>query len=207
MLRQSPQNRRCFQHFALLYIDRDGQLCHETSPSISVDSVTTVLSPQVISKFLKAVAESEGGSYAARAPVLDHRPRILPASFAPRVPNVGEQGPTFQRQGELWNEEHSSAIQTTTPPAIDKGLLRRYYEQAFETLQQTNCRVVAKAWVKMIEPRKKLQFPYNGRKIVEGKTIQFSPEETKPPWWPPGVRHREPDHLPKTGKKIVFICR
>lgn len=207
MLRQPLQHRKSCQHFALIYIDQNGQLCYETSPSISGDSVTTVLSPQVLSRFLKAVAESEGDSYATRWPVLDKRSRILPASFALREPDVGEQGLSFQRRGKLWNGEHSSAIQTIASPAIDKGMLRRFYEQAFETLQQTSCRIIAKAWVKMIEPRKQLRFPYNGRKIVAGKTIQFSPEETKPPWWPPGVRHREPDHLPKTGKNIISISR
>lgn len=208
MLRQPPQDRKCFQHFALIYIDRDGQLRYETSPSISGGSVKTVLSPRVISKFLKAVAESKEGSYSAQGPVLGNRPCILPApSFPPTVLNAGEQAANFQRRRELWTEGHSSAVQRTTIPANDKGLLRRYYEQVFQTLQQTNCRVIAKAWVKIIEPRKQLQFPYNGRKVVADKTIQFSPEETKPPWWPPGVRHREPDHLPKIGKKIISISR
>lgn len=78
--------------------------------------------------------------------------------------------------------------------------LRRYYEKAFQNLQQTNCRVVAKAYIKLVEPRKQVNYPYNGRKIVGGRTQQLDPDETKPPWWPSGVSHREPDHLPKAGK-------
>lgn len=82
----------------------------------------------------------------------------------------------------------------------DRDLLRHYYEKIFQNLQQTNCRVLAKAYVKLVEPRKQVNYPYNGRKIIAGRTQQLSPEATKPPWWPSGVSHREPDHLPKVGK-------
>jgi hypothetical protein len=79
--------------------------------------------------------------------------------------------------------------------------LRLYYEKIFQNLQQTNCRIIAKAYIKLVEPRKQVNYPYNGRKIVEGRTQQLDPEATKPPWWPQGVSHREPDHLPKVGKR------
>lgn len=79
-------------------------------------------------------------------------------------------------------------------------MLRHYYEKVFQNLQQTNCRVLAKAYIKLVEPRKQVNYPYNGRKIVAGRTRQLDPDETKPPWWPSGVSHREPDHLPKAGK-------
>ena len=89
----------------------------------------------------------------------------------------------------------------------NKDFLQRYYEKVFQNLQQTNCRVLAKAYVKLVEPRKQVNYPYNGRKIVAGRTQQLEPDETKPPWWPSGVSHREPDHLPKAGKggKSPFI--
>jgi hypothetical protein len=77
--------------------------------------------------------------------------------------------------------------------------LVRMYEKAFQNLQQTNCRVLAKAYIKVVEPRKQVNYPYNGRKAIGGRTVQLDPEQTKPPWWPPQVRHREPDHLPKVG--------
>lgn len=86
----------------------------------------------------------------------------------------------------------------------DNDFLRRYYERVFQNLQQTNCRVLAKAYVKLVEPRKQLIYPYNGRKIVAGGTQQLDPGETKPPWWPSGVSHREPDHLLKAGKAGSF---
>jgi hypothetical protein len=86
----------------------------------------------------------------------------------------------------------------------NRSLLQKYYEQAFENLQQTNCRVLAKAYIKLVEPRKQVNYPYNGRKVVAGTCQQFDPEMTKPPWWPSGVRHREPDHILKSGKGLIF---
>ncbi|KAJ5083019.1 hypothetical protein N7532_012062 [Penicillium argentinense] len=87
----------------------------------------------------------------------------------------------------------------------DSEFLRRYYEKIFQNLQQTNCRVLAKAYVKLVEPRKQVNFPYNGRKIISGKTQQLEPDETKPPWWPTGVSHREPDHLPKSERIRLLV--
>ncbi|KAF3009283.1 hypothetical protein E8E15_001438 [Penicillium rubens] len=72
-------------------------------------------------------------------------------------------------------------------------------------LQQTNCRALAKAYVKLVEPRKQVYFPYNGRIVVAGVTQQLDPEAAKPPWWPAGVRHREPDHLLKEERIRLLI--
>jgi len=85
----------------------------------------------------------------------------------------------------------------------DADILRLYYEKIFQNLQQTNCRVIAKAYIKLVEPRKQVNYPYNGRKTMEGRVQQLDPEATKPPWWPIGVCHREPDHLPKVGKRAL----
>lgn len=87
----------------------------------------------------------------------------------------------------------------------ERDFMRLYYEKIFQNLQQTNCRVIAKAYIKLVEPRKQVNYPYNGRKIIEGRTRQLDPEATKPPWWPLGVSHREPDHLPKVGKRQLPV--
>jgi hypothetical protein len=87
----------------------------------------------------------------------------------------------------------------TMLPVGNKSVLRSYYEKAFECLQQTNCRILAKAYIKLVEPRKQVTYPYNGHKVVAGIPQQFDPEETRPLWWPTGVTHREPDHLRKPG--------
>lgn len=82
----------------------------------------------------------------------------------------------------------------------DRDLLRRYYEKAFEDFQQLNCRTIAKSYIKLVEPRKQVHFPYNGRKVIAGVAQRVDPEQTKPAWWPVGVLHREPDHLLKRGE-------
>jgi hypothetical protein len=66
-----------------------------------------------------------------------------------------------------------------------------FLETRFRQLQQLCCKIVAKAWIKVIEPKKQTKFAYN------------KGEESKPEWWPDDVRHKEPDHLMKPG--IAFL--
>ncbi|CAM1502993.1 Fc.00g077690.m01.CDS01 [Cosmosporella sp. VM-42] len=68
-----------------------------------------------------------------------------------------------------------------------------FYEQRFKNCQQTACKLIAKAWVKAVEPKKQSTHPYTGS------------DEKAPDWWPKPwgptkedkVRHKEPDHLYK----------
>jgi hypothetical protein len=180
-----------YPHFALIYIDKDGNLCHETSQSLS-NSGEIILPPEVTNVFLEAVARSMN--------------RVSSHSRMPFSGNVHLQR-NLQHTKKPHGEEtaindSSKALVTIT----DKHFLRRYYAKAFQNLQQTNCRILAKAYVKVVEPRKQMIYPYNGRKIIAGQTQQLHPSETKPPWWPAEVSHREPDHLPKAGKAtLLFI--
>ncbi|EDN03767.1 predicted protein [Histoplasma mississippiense (nom. inval.)] len=84
----------------------------------------------------------------------------------------------------------------------DRERITAYYMGAFVEFQQTNCRRIAKAYIKAIEPRKQSAHPYNGGKLGE-------PDETKPSWWPVDVIHKEPDHLKKPDriKLLVHILR
>lgn len=77
--------------------------------------------------------------------------------------------------------------------------ITNYYEGALEHFQQLNCRTLAKAFIKFIEPHKQVRHPYNGGKPSPGSAPGSTgdPEKTKPEWWPPGVMHKEPDHLRK----------
>lgn len=81
----------------------------------------------------------------------------------------------------------------------DTQKIMNYYEGALKHFQQLNCRMVAKAFIKFVEPRKQVRHPYNGGKAPPGSAPGTSgdPEKTKPEWWPPGVMHKEPDHLRK----------
>lgn len=84
----------------------------------------------------------------------------------------------------------------------DSAKVQHYYESALKHFQQLNCRMVAKAFIKFIEPRKQVRHPYNGGKPPPGSPAGTvpDPERTKPEWWPPGVMHKEPDHLRKECK-------
>lgn len=85
----------------------------------------------------------------------------------------------------------------------DEAAVWDIYCQRFRNLQQGACKIVAKAFVKVIEPKKQSTHPYTGA------------EEKAPGWWPKPwgptrddrVRHKEPDHLYKRGKmKETFPC-
>lgn len=208
MSRQNQQRGKYNRQFALIYIDREGNLRHEVSASIS-DSAQSILSPQVTGAFLKAVAESRTRGFPEPP---NHQLIPCTALLAPNVARIAEKRaiqqvirrPRMEAQG--WDAQKTTLpttaqIHGTAQLSVDKkDLLRRYYGKVFQNLQQANCRIIAKAYIRLVEPRKQLQYPYNGRKSVGGKTQQYNSEETKPPWWPLGVTHREPDHLPKSGR-------
>ncbi|KAK2732845.1 hypothetical protein FQN57_002457 [Myotisia sp. PD_48] len=85
----------------------------------------------------------------------------------------------------------------------DKEKIEAFYKASFEAFQQSNCRQVAKAYISFIEPKKRRKYPYNGGHGADGK--KGDPEKTKPDWWPPGVIHREPDHLDKPQRLQLLI--
>ncbi|KAJ5195519.1 uncharacterized protein N7498_008957 [Penicillium cinerascens] len=85
---------------------------------------------------------------------------------------------SLQRHGEPWTEERVVSVQTATLPVNDKILLCQHYEEIFENLQQRNYRVIAKVYLRLVEPFKQIRFRYSGKKTVAGKTQQSSPEET-----------------------------
>ncbi|KAL8329474.1 hypothetical protein RB597_004964 [Gaeumannomyces tritici] len=77
--------------------------------------------------------------------------------------------------------------------AGDSQQIWDFCDTRFKNLQQTACKLVAKAWIKLVEPKKQSTHPYTGS------------DEKAPGWWPKPwgpnkdekVRHKEPDHLYK----------
>lgn len=69
-----------------------------------------------------------------------------------------------------------------------------FIELRFSQLQQVMCKMIAKEWVKVIEPKKQTRFPYN------------KGEAGKPAWWPVDVRHKEPDHLMKPERHALLLA-
>ncbi|KAF4622808.1 hypothetical protein G7Y89_g14217 [Cudoniella acicularis] len=80
--------------------------------------------------------------------------------------------------------------------------VEKFYHVRFKDMQQSSCKVMGKAFVKLVEPKKQTHHPY-----TKGN-------EKKPPWWPNtsgenSVRHKEPDHLlkPERIRLLVHILR
>lgn len=90
---------------------------------------------------------------------------------------------------------------TMTLVISDSEEVKKFYYQRFKDMQQSSCKVMGKAFVKLLEPKKQTHHPY-----TKGNSCA-------PTWWPlqPGipegnenhVRHKEPDHLLKPG---MFLC-
>ncbi|GAO14161.1 hypothetical protein UVI_02037560 [Ustilaginoidea virens] len=83
----------------------------------------------------------------------------------------------------------------------DADAVWNFYEQRFKNCQQTACKLIAKAWVKAVEPKKQSTHPYTGS------------DEKAPDWWPKPwgptkddkVRHKEPDHLYKRERVHLLV--
>lgn len=100
------------------------------------------------------------------------------------------------------NTGHHGRDRDSHPPektfflhVADTDACREYFRLAFQAIQQIDCRFIAKRWIKKIEPKKQVRHPYNG-----GRGSPKDPERTKPKWWPPGVTHKEPDHINRNGQ-------
>ncbi|KAJ5544176.1 hypothetical protein N7494_005455 [Penicillium frequentans] len=115
----------------------------------------------------------------------------------------------YKRQN-VQKRKFQSPSEGTSPSALrrrsmlridNSGMLKLFYLQAFENIQQIHCRTIAKVYVKLLEPRKMVKFPYNGKRNINGRREILDPESTKPSWWPECIHHREPDHLLKKGKQ------
>lgn len=116
--------------------------------------------------------------------------------FGPRKRSRGHRRPM--------NDDDAPAVTVAaTKRALRIGDAKEvwdFYDLRFRNCQQTACKLIAKAWVKVVEPKKQTNHPYTGQ------------DEKAPGWWPKPwgptkdekVRHKEPDHLYKKG---TFVHR
>ena len=87
----------------------------------------------------------------------------------------------------------------------DEEAVRKCYHDNLEAIQQIPCKHIAKAWVKVVEPKKQANHPYNGGKTKWEAIAKYGREQqgrmTAPPWWPDVdiCPHTEPDHIKKQG--------
>ncbi|KAK9240869.1 hypothetical protein V1525DRAFT_447766 [Lipomyces kononenkoae] len=99
---------------------------------------------------------------------------------------AGEQIPSPQRADDGYTEYYPLVIS-------DREAVTAFLGAKFRQLQQVACKVVAKAWIKVIEPKKQSNHPYN------------KGDEFKPDWWPSEARHKEPDHLMKPERLVLLV--
>ncbi|KAL1991606.1 hypothetical protein VTN49DRAFT_4914 [Thermomyces lanuginosus] len=223
------------RHFAMIYVNQNGEVEVEVSPTIRSSGVE-VLTQDCRDRFMKAAALSGASGFNGTMPAPGGSGNSLssPLPLQPFRLHDGvfwnnsgvslnslvpyhipmHQSKRQRRNGKCAGMNGDASSPTTiAPPASwtamrvgDERRMKKYYERAFEVFQQLNCRVIAKAYIRMVEPRKQVHHPYNGRLPGGGNAPeQLDPEATKPPWWPAGVTHREPDHLLKEERIRLLI--
>ncbi|KAK6866175.1 hypothetical protein PG995_002703 [Apiospora arundinis] len=103
------------------------------------------------------------------------------------------RGGMLRQTADFGDEGLQPTVSTRAITVSDEKELWDFYEQRFKDCQQTACKLIAKAWIKAVEPKKQSTHPYTGS------------DEKAPDWWPQPwgtgkedrVRHKEPDHLYK----------
>ncbi|RAL02124.1 uncharacterized protein BO80DRAFT_40179 [Aspergillus ibericus CBS 121593] len=203
-----------YTHYALIYVDNMGKLRVAESPSIQ-EHHTTIFTSEVRDNFLEIL----GAKVGYQKPTLQS---INPTALSydrfeePACQRQGKRRrlhsqnpvPVMQNPQPDLTEFPSSAGVNRIPLEIgDSERVEQYYTISFRHFQQVNCRVVAKAFIKVIEPRKQVRHPYNGGRPKPGAPpgSKGDPEKTKPEWWPARVVHREPDHLKKEERVELLV--
>ncbi|KAJ5111376.1 hypothetical protein N7532_001911 [Penicillium argentinense] len=206
----------------MIYVDEHGQVKIASSQSIA-NSGNHIFTPEVTGHFMEMIGSN------SQSMQLNNNPAQAPLPWgvqpSPEWIQPGQARPAemipceFQSQQSRRKRHRPMAKpqpKSSSPPATptpgrtilrvgNRNLLRQYYEKAFEEFQQLNCRAIAKSYIKLVEPRKQVHFPYNGRKVISGVSRDVGPERTKPAWWPEGVLHKEPDHLLKPARLKLLV--
>ncbi|OTB06831.1 hypothetical protein M426DRAFT_9261 [Hypoxylon sp. CI-4A] len=109
----------------------------------------------------------------------------------------------MRREPEIFEDEPATSLSSSKRSFMirDDKAIWQFYEDRFKSMQQSACKLIAKAWVKAVEPKKQSTHPYTGA------------DEKAPDWWPKPwgpskeqrVRHKEPDHLYKRERVHLLI--
>lgn len=109
----------------------------------------------------------------------------------------------MRREPENFEDEPATSSSSSKKSLVigDSSAVWKFYEERFKSIQQSACKLIAKAWVKAVEPKKQSTHPYTGA------------DEKAPDWWPKPwgpakeqkVRHKEPDHLYKRERVHLLI--
>ncbi|KAF7515106.1 hypothetical protein G7054_g14758 [Neopestalotiopsis clavispora] len=185
---------KCFYMFCILEDGKDVSFCTPgTLSQASVTSLSEQIKPMFPPNGMSVSTPSYEDQIPYRRPAFDMKPALdleTSDSFS-----VGSQIPR-KRRGHFDDVVQPRTVTKYTKPIMvkDAPQLWLFYEQRFKNCQQAACKLIAKIWIKTVEPKKQSNHPYTGE---EGKA---------PDWWPKAhpnaspdekVRHKEPDHLYK----------
>ncbi|GIJ92734.1 hypothetical protein Asppvi_002012 [Aspergillus pseudoviridinutans] len=211
-----------YAHYAMIYLDNMGRVKVIESPSIQKQN-GTVFTTEVRERFLEILGAKIGYQRpmvrrlsAAGATPYSYDPQQPLGHLPYRQTKQGRNSPAHSKYGVPPSVQFSVPVEVTpscasvdmvgleigdTPKVLD------YYERSLKHFQQLNCRQLAKAFIKFIEPGKQVKHPYNGGKTPAGASPgkKGDPEKTKPEWWPADVVHKEPDHLRKDQRLSLLI--
>ncbi|KAF7591253.1 hypothetical protein BBP40_001814 [Aspergillus hancockii] len=201
-----------YTHYAMIYLDNLGRVKVSESSSIQ-ETNGTVFTPDVKTKFLEILGPKIG----YHRPTVRRYSGMSASTYGHPHPedytrHVKRRKTSFQEHAlETHFAEPVEELPVSTNMVGmeigDNEKILEYYENALKHFQQLNCRQIAKAFIKFIEPRKQVKHPYNGGKPRAGAASgeKGDPEKTKPEWWPAGVVHKEPDHLRKEQRIRLLI--
>ncbi|KAG8963839.1 hypothetical protein FRC03_002523 [Tulasnella sp. 419] len=146
------------------------------------------LSQQTITNIIPAWQMEGHRLPRAALPPLPPQPFINPVSH--------ENYPTPPHSAPATVTTHSSVVGDPGDPkimALFPPFSETLYYRQFHNLQQKVCKLIAKCWIKAIEPKKNFRFPYQGG------------EQARPDWWPQSLMHKEPDHMLKHQRNLLLI--
>ncbi|KAI1355836.1 hypothetical protein F5Y01DRAFT_153687 [Xylaria sp. FL0043] len=114
-------------------------------------------------------------------------------------PRAGSRQPPRQNNLPIVTAEPRKGIRIG-----DSDAVYAFYDHHLKYCQQTACKIIAKAWVKAVAPKKQSTHPY-----TRGS-------DSRPDWWPKmyrkfgedtykDMRHKEPDHLGKE-ERVYLLC-
>ncbi|KAH1486640.1 hypothetical protein LV164_001527 [Aspergillus fumigatus] len=214
-------------HYAMIYLDNMGQL--KVVESLSIREHGTFFSSELREKFLGRLVLRNLG-YHGLPPPSDTFSHPQDMSNYRQVKR--RRGSAYDRAWEMFSERLSNPVKAPQsavegasdyfsestekiPQSVIKNTVAftigdtekvlAFYESTLEMFNQENCESLIQAFISVIEPCKRVFYPYNGRLAVGQPRDDWDPERTKPPWWPAGILHIEPHHLRKNDRIDLLI--
>lgn len=186
--------------FALIAISPEGKFDCHLSPGITSDSQELLQSD--FCQRLALLAKKAQPSRLSQLPA-GRRALSIGSEYSYYGSDLRNRDRKRKRTKSL---QTNGSIKSGTQTCIrldDRQGVKEFYKQCLRDFQQAGGKIFGKAWVKLMEPKKQSNHPY-----CRGNAVGEAPE-----WWPTtsdpndhsiACRHREPDHLLKRERIVLF---